>query len=109
MWRSNTVILLDNATYHTSEYMMEKLRQFQVPVLFSGPYSYDAAPVEKVFAVIKQRDLNPQGRSFQSRVSPESYVAWLAEAMAQIDSGNIPGIFRRALDTCERYLLFKDI
>ena len=63
-WRSNTVLLLDNASYHTSDYMIEKFQAFSVPVLFSGPYSYDAAPVEKVFAAIKTKDLNPQGRSF---------------------------------------------
>ena len=40
--------------------MMAKLRAHRVPTLFSGPYSYDAAPVEKVFSVIKSHDLNPR-------------------------------------------------
>ena len=89
--------------------MVEKLKAFHIPVLFTGPYSYDAAPVEKVFAAIKARDLNPQGRSFQSRSAADAYVAWLAEAIVQIGFGNVSGLFRRALDTWERYLLFQDI
>ena len=31
-----------------------------VPVLFSGPYSYSSAPVEMVFAALKLGDLNPE-------------------------------------------------
>ena len=108
-WRQNTVFLLDNAAYHVGNYMMEKLEHYRVPVLFSGPYSYDAAPVEKVFAYIKARDLNPLNRSFQSRSTADTYVTWLAEAIAEIDVANVTGHFRRALDACERYLLFEDI
>ena len=89
--------------------MVEKLNEYQIPAFFTGPYSYDAAPVEKIFATIKKHDLNPQGRSFQSRSSADTYVTWLAEAIAEIDFGNVSGIFRRALDTWERYLLFEDI
>ena len=89
--------------------MLSKLKSYQIPVLFSGPYSYDAAPVEKIFAAIKTRDLNPKGRSFQSRETVETYVKWIAESIAQIDFGNVSGSFRRALDTWENYLLFKDI
>ena len=54
LWRSRTIFYLDNATYHRSNYLMDKFTQFQVPVLYSGPYSYDSATVEKVFASIKR-------------------------------------------------------
>ena len=89
--------------------MVEKLKAFRIPAFFTGPYSYDAAPVEKVFASIKTRDLNPLGRSFQSRSTPDTYVTWLAEAIAEIDFGNVSGLFCKALDTWEQYLLFQDI
>jgi len=108
-WRQNTLLQMDNARYHVSNYMLEKLQAFRIPAFFTGPYSYDAAPVEKIFAAIKRRDLNPQGRSFQSRSSAETYVTWLAEVIAGINFGNVSGLFRRALDTWERYLLFEDI
>ena len=58
-WRDKYVFYGDNARYHRSKYMTTKLKDNNVPILFSGPYSYAAAPIEKVFARIKSRDLNP--------------------------------------------------
>ena len=49
-WRDHYVIYIDNATFHRSTYVTSKLEEYQVPVLYSGPYSYDGAPVERVFA-----------------------------------------------------------
>ncbi len=76
--------------------------------MYSGPYSYDAAAVEKIFAQIKQRDLNPLGRSFKSRAT-ETYLTWLAEEVAKINFGNVIGLFKRMLKGNESYLLFEDI
>ena len=45
--------------------------------------------MEKVFAQIKAQDLNPLGRSFQSRQGNETYMLWLAEAIAAIDFKNV--------------------
>ena len=59
-WRIYTVILLDGAPYHTSAPMMEFFRENQVPVLFTGPHSYDASPIELFFAAFKSKDINPQ-------------------------------------------------
>ena len=58
-WRDNTVILLDGARYHTSEEMRDYLCKMEVSVIFSGPYSYSAAPIERLFAALKHGDLNP--------------------------------------------------
>ena len=74
-----------------------------------GPYSFDAAPVEKIFATIKHRDLNPLGRSFQSRSGAETYLLWLAEAISDLSFGDVVGYFRHALQASRRYLLFEDI
>ena len=52
-WREIYTFYLDNAAYHKSRYVMGKLRTYSVPVLFSGPYSYEGAPIEKVFGHIK--------------------------------------------------------
>ena len=76
--------------------------------MYSGPYSYDASAVEKIFAQIKMRNLNPAGRTFKSR-TPETYLTWLAEEVAKINFGNVIGLFKRMLKGNESYLLFEDI
>ena len=58
-WRNNTVILLDGAPYHTSESTLELMEGLRVPVLFTGPHSYDAVPAELYFAAFKSDDVNP--------------------------------------------------
>ena len=58
-WRENTVLLLDNAPYHRSKVVMEKLVQLKLPIMFLGPYQFKLAPVELMFSYIKNRDLNP--------------------------------------------------
>lgn len=52
-WRDNTVLLLDNAPYHSSESSIELMEGLNIPVLFTGPHSYDGAPVELLFAAFK--------------------------------------------------------
>ena len=54
------MILLDNAAWHTNAVMKARLAKMQLPVIFSGPYGYSAAPVELVFAALKLGELNPQ-------------------------------------------------
>ena len=80
-----------------------------MPVLYSGPYSYDAAPVEKLFSIIKHCDLNPLSKSFNSRQSCDTYINWLAESINTVKFGNIAGLFRRSLRVNERYIQFQDI
>ena len=45
-FRDRYVIVQDNAPYKKSEAMMQVYRELQLPMLFSGPHSYAAAPVE---------------------------------------------------------------
>ena len=59
-WTTNTVILLDNAPYHASESTINLMEGLKIPVLFTGPHSYDAAPIELLFAAFKSRDINPR-------------------------------------------------
>ena len=58
-WQEDSVILLDNAAWHTSPLMKKRLAKMELPIMFSGPYSYSAAPVELVFAALKLGQLNP--------------------------------------------------
>ena len=54
------MILLDNASYHCSKPTLNTLERLQVPVIFTGPHSYAAAPVELFFAAFKSCDINPR-------------------------------------------------
>ena len=59
-WRSDTVLLFDNASYHTSEATLGLMEQLAIPVMFFGPYSYNVAPCELWFGLFKQEDINPR-------------------------------------------------
>ena len=59
-WQENSYILLDNAAWHNSKEMMERLDKMKLPIIYSGPYSYSSAPVELLFAALKLGDINPQ-------------------------------------------------
>ena len=59
-WQDDSVILLDNAAWHTSPVMKKRLEKMNLPIIYSGPYSYSAAPVESVFASLKFGELNPE-------------------------------------------------
>ena len=57
-WRLKTIIMLDNAPYHRSRYMMENYGRLKLPIMFLGPYHFNMAPIELMFSYIKQHDLN---------------------------------------------------
>ena len=59
-WRTDTVLLWDNAPYHTSSSTLKVLKDLKIPILFTGPYSYDASPCELWFAHFKRQDVNPR-------------------------------------------------
>ena len=54
------MILLDNAPYHTSDSTINLMQGLQIPIIFTGPHSYDAAPIELLFAAFKSCDINPR-------------------------------------------------
>ena len=58
-WRDFTVLLLDNAPYHNSHATLGLMQALNIPVMFLGPHSYDAAPCELWFGWFKSRDVNP--------------------------------------------------
>ena len=57
-WQESSTILLDNASWHTSPVMKERLARLELPIIYSGPYSYAAAPIESVFSALKFGELN---------------------------------------------------
>jgi hypothetical protein len=58
-WRERSILLIDNAPYHRSKETREFIGLSKVPLMLLGPYQFAMAPVEKLFAFIKSRDLNP--------------------------------------------------
>ena len=60
-WRKNSVVLIDNAPYHSSNQSMRMFQQLKIPLMFLAPYSFDVAPCELFFAWFKRVDINPDG------------------------------------------------
>ena len=58
-WRTDTIILLDNAPYHTCASVLKVYKELNMPICFSGPNSYDASPAELMFSFFKAKDINP--------------------------------------------------
>ena len=58
-WRKDTLIVLDNAPYHTSAATLGVFRRLKLPISFTGPHSYDASPCELMYAHFKCSDINP--------------------------------------------------
>ena len=52
------MFLWDNAPYHTSAVTLQIISQLGLQVIFSGPYSYSAAPIETFFSGLKFGELN---------------------------------------------------
>ena len=58
-WGEDHIFLMDNAPYHTSAPMMEFYKKHEMPIMFTGPHSYAASPIELFFAAFKRDDVNP--------------------------------------------------
>ena len=58
-FKENTVFMFDNASYHTSQETRSAFSVMGLRVIYSGPYSYQAAPIELLFGGLKNKELNP--------------------------------------------------
>ena len=57
-WQEDSIILMDNAPYHTGEEIRDYMRKMQIPIMYTAPYSYSASPIETLFAHLKFGELN---------------------------------------------------
>ena len=57
-WRKDTIIILDNAPYHHGKAILKVFEALDIPIMFTGPHSYQAAPCELWFASFKAVDIN---------------------------------------------------
>ena len=58
-WRDETILVLDGALTHRSEETRRAMAALKVPAMIAGPYGFDASPCEKLFALLKVGELNP--------------------------------------------------
>ena len=59
-WRENTIITLDNASYHNHSNMFKLYESLRIPIMFVGPHSYQTASMELFFAHFKSVSFNPE-------------------------------------------------
>lgn len=52
--KQNSVIILDNASYHRSQQLIDLFASHNCVLLFLPPYSPDLNPIEKLWGTIKQ-------------------------------------------------------
>ena len=57
-WRDNTIFLWDNTPYHTSAETKMIIHRLGLQIIYSGPYSFSAAPIETLFSGLKLGELN---------------------------------------------------
>ena len=79
----STIILLDNAAWHSSDTMKKRLAKMRMPIIYSGPYSYSTAPAESVFAALKFGDLNPD-RLPTGKKALSNIVEMVAKRLSEI-------------------------
>ena len=58
-WKENTIILIDGASYHHTDNVRDFISKTGVKVVLSAPYSYEGAPIEMFFHLLKSTNLNP--------------------------------------------------
>ena len=54
------MVVLDNAKYHCSQSTLKIFDTLDIPVLYTGPYSFSAVACELWFAAFKSQDINPR-------------------------------------------------
>ena len=57
-WRDSHILCMDNMSGHRTELSCAVLRFLRVPVTFTAPASMTAMPVERVFGLIKCKELS---------------------------------------------------
>ena len=58
-FKTHIFYILSGAPYHRAKGTKAMLERLQIPIMMSGPYSYDLAPAELFFAAFKKDDINP--------------------------------------------------
>ena len=59
-WRKDTLIFWDWASYHQSDATLKLVEELKMPIIITGPHSYDIALCELWFALFKKVNINPR-------------------------------------------------
>ena len=59
-WKNDTVIVVDNASYHRSLLVRKALKVLKIRIVLSGPYSYQSSACESLYSLLKRGDFNPE-------------------------------------------------
>jgi hypothetical protein len=59
-FRNNTIFFWDGAAYHHAKDTEKTLRDLDLPILITGPYSYLSAPCELAFGMFKNTNINKE-------------------------------------------------
>ena len=59
-WREKTIFMLDNARYHISQTVICHMNMLKIKYIFTGPRCYSGSPCEKLWAHLKDSDLNTE-------------------------------------------------
>lgn len=108
-WRLKCRFLVDNAQYHCSELVFRKLEELKIPFHLQGVYSWETAPCEKIFAQIKQKDLNPGLKTFECRISKAKYHSWIGEEVFKLDLGCPRKLYSHAVEHALYHLCLRDV
>ncbi|KAF7700526.1 hypothetical protein CDIK_1035, partial [Cucumispora dikerogammari] len=52
---NSPILIMDNASIHETQFILNKLEDYGVEVKFLSPYSPDLNPIENCFSIIKSR------------------------------------------------------
>ena len=107
-WRKDTVIIWDNASYHTSPRTKSLLETLKIPLMFLGPYSYDMAPAELLFARLKSSDLDP-GEVAVGKKNFPNVVSLVVASVSKIPKALVVMMWHHVLLEAFNYLVLKPL
>ena len=84
---------------------MEMLERLQVPIMMSGPYSYDLAPAELFFAEFKKVDVNPS-KVPMSKTHFDTVLKLVVERCQQIKKEHLVLNWHHSLLYAYKFLMF---
>jgi len=107
-WRKDTVIIWDNASYHSSQKIRSLLETLKIPLMYFGAYSYDMAPAELLFARLKTSDLHA-GEITVGKKNFTNVVNIVVESLSKIPKALIVMMWHHVLLEAFNYLVLKPL
>ena len=93
------------APYHRAAGTKKMLERLQVPIMMSGPYSYDLAPAELFFAEFKKVDVNPS-KVPMSKTHFDTVLKLVVERCQQIKKEHLVLNWHHSLLYAYKFLMF---